>query len=116
MADLDEHLTPGQAYERDELHNAFRALLKAAAGQRVIYWMLEQCAIYEDAFAGESTNATNFMLGRQNAGRRVIAKLDEIDALNYPRLLTAIAEIREVDRAAVKSLNEKKENDDDLEG
>lgn len=116
MDDLTEQLTPAQAYARDELHRAFRALLKTIDGQRVVYWMLEQCAIYEDPFAGENTNATNFMLGRQNAGRRLIAKLDEIDALNYPRLLSAIADIREIDRTAVKSLSEKKENDDDLEG
>lgn len=115
MADLDEQMTPGQAYERDALHGAFRALLNTAAGQRVIYWMLEQCAIYQDAYAGDN-NATNYTLGRQASGRVLLGKLDEIDPLNYPRLLTAIAEIREVDRAAVKSLTEKKENEDDLEG
>jgi hypothetical protein len=116
MSDLEEQLSPEQAYHRDELHRAFRRVLETVDGKRVVFWVLEQCALYEEPFAGKNTNATNFMLGRQNAGRRVISKLDEIEPRIYPQLLMDIAGIVEVDRAAVEALTAKKENDDDLEG
>lgn len=114
MSELTEQLSPGQAYERDELHRAFRRLLATVDGKRVVYWMLAQCAIYQDAFALE-TNVTNYTLGRQAAGRVVIGKLDEIEPRLYPQLLMDIAEIQEVDRAAVKALSANEGNDDDLE-
>lgn len=115
MADAEERLSPAQAYERDELHRAFRRMLATVDGKRVLYWMLEQCSIYQDAWALES-NVTNYSLGRQSVGRVVIGKLDEIEPRLYPQLLMDIAGIREVDRAAVESLTKKQENDDDLEG
>lgn len=115
MDDVSEQLSIGDRFERDELHAAFRRTLSTVDGKRVLFWILEQCAIYRDAFTGED-NTTNYTLGRQASGRDLIARLDEIDPRLYPQLLMDIAEIREVDRAAVKALTEKKENDDDLEG
>ncbi|MGJ5032275.1 hypothetical protein ACQR1I_35935 [Bradyrhizobium sp. HKCCYLS2038] len=100
----------------EELAKAFRELLATAAGKRVLFWVLEQCAIYRDAFCGEMTAATNYTLGQQSSGRKIIAKLDEIDPRLYPALLAQVAEIREMDRAAAKATAEKKESDDDLEG
>jgi len=110
--DLNEPTSPEEV-EHAELNKAFREVFALAAGKRVLFWMLEQCAIYEDAFAGELTNATNYTLGRQSAGRRLIGKLDEIDPRMYPQLLKDVANIRDIDRAAAKSLAQKQEPEDD---
>lgn len=115
MGGLSEELSLSQAYERDELHRAFRRLLGTVDGKRVLLFVLAQCALEVDPYTGED-NATNFMLGRQNVARRLIATMDDIDPRLYPQLLLDIAEIREVDRSAVESLTKKQENDDDLEG
>lgn len=111
MADLKEQLSPVQEVERAELAKAFRDVLATASGKRVIYWILEQCAIYQDAYSGEN-NATNYVLGQQSSGRKLMAKLDEIDPRLYPGLLMDIAAIKEMDRAAAKALADNLENDD----
>ncbi|WP_454618366.1 hypothetical protein [Bradyrhizobium cenepequi] len=115
MSDLQEQLSPHQEVARAELAKAFRGVLSTEAGKRVLYWILEECAIYRDAFCGEN-NATNYTLGQQASGRKILAKLDEIDPRLYPALLMDIAQIREVDRSAAEALADKQENDDDLEG
>lgn len=97
---------------REELDSAIRFLTADHRGKRVLFWMLEQCAIYEDAFAGEN-NATNYRLGLQAAGRRLISQLDSVDPRIYPQLLIDIATIREVDEAAAQSRADNLENDDD---
>lgn len=112
--DLSESLSPAQIIAREEMSRAFRVTFATEAGKRVLFWMLEQCAIYLDAYTGEN-NSTNYALGLQSAGRQLIAKLDEIDPQLYPSLLIAMAEIREVDKAAAKSLAEKMEPEDDDE-
>lgn len=110
--ELREDLSAAQAYERDALHASFREVLNTVAGKRVVFWMLERCAVYRDAFDLE-TNFTNYTLGRQAAGRDVIAKLDEINPRLYPQMLLDIAEIKEVDNAAAKALTAKPEKNDD---
>ncbi len=115
MTDLIEELTPEQAVARDELTKAIRDTLATAAGKRFLYWILEECAIYRDAYCGDN-NATNYTLGQQSSGRKIIAKLEEVDPRLYPSLLMDVAAIREMDRAAAKALADKQESDDDLEG
>lgn len=112
--DLSEQLSPAQIIARDELAKAFRGVFATEGGKRVLFWMLEQCAVYRDAYTGEN-NATNYQLGLQAAGRALMTKLDEIDPTIYPTLLLAMAEIRETDKAAAKSLAEKMEPEDDDE-
>lgn len=114
MSDLQEQLSPEQEVVRAELAKAFRDTLATVAGKRVLYWILEECAIYRDAFCGEN-NATNYTLGQQSSGRKVIAKLDEVDPRLYPSLLTDMAEIREADRAAAKATADNKQENDDAE-
>lgn len=104
-------MTELEKIEQEELAKAFRDILKLAAGKRVLYWLLDQCAIYQEAYAGDN-NATNYMLGRQAIGRRVIAKLDEIDPRFYPKLLLDIAEIRAMDREAAASMDQLESDDD----
>lgn len=112
MDELTEQLSLQQEFDRAELKRAIREVFELASGKRVLFWMLEQCAIYSDAFTGDS-DATNYTLGLQAAGRRVIAQLDEIDARLYPRLLLDIADLKEMDRAAVAAKKENDHEDDD---
>ena len=111
MDEIDEQMNTLARIERDELDRAFREALRTIGGKRLIYWMLEQCAIYRDAYTGDAAS-TNYMLGQQSSGRKLIAKLDEIDAQFYPQLLMDIAEIRSRDRAAAEAID-KPETDDE---
>ena len=92
-----------EAIERDKLHASFRELLQVEAGRRVLYWMLEQCAIYRDAYTGDDA-ATNYTLGMQSSGRKLIGEIDAINPRFYPQLLIDIAELRDRDRAAAEAL------------
>lgn len=105
-----------RSLERDEITTAFREVFATASGKRVLFWMLEQCAVYREAYAGELGNATHYTLGKQGVGRRLIAELDRIDPTLYPRLLLAIADLKATDKAAAASRaasEEGEENDVD---
>lgn len=110
MRELDENLSPAERQEREALAAAFREVFSLPAGKRVLFWMLEQCAIYREAFAGEAVNVTHYTLGLQGAGRKLIAKLDEIDQRFYPSLLLEIATIKAIDREV--ATNKRSEDDD----
>lgn len=105
-------LTPQQEIERDELRRAYREVFETAAGKRVLFDVLEQCETYGLAFTGEN-NATNFRLGLQEAGKRVIGRLDETDQRLYPKLLLARADIRMMDRAAAEVASAQQGTEDD---
>jgi hypothetical protein len=110
--DLKEQLSPLETIEREELSKAFRDVFATAAGKRVLFWMLEQCAIYQDAYAGDN-NATNYTLGRQSVGRRLIGMLDQIDPRLYPKLLLAVADLKLIDRAAAQRGSHQEEEEDE---
>ncbi|UVD59028.1 hypothetical protein NE852_12920 [Rhizobium sp. Pop5] len=112
MSELDENLTPAERRERDVLAAAFREVFLLPSGKRVLFWMLEQCAIYREAFAGEAVSATHYALGLQGAGRKLIAKLDEIDQRFYPSLLLEIATIKAIDREVATNM---RSEDDDVD-
>lgn len=99
--------------DRDELNDAIKATLASGAGKRVLFWVLEQCAMYESPFAGANTNATNFILGRQDVGRRVLDQLNEIDPRIYPQLLMDIADMKAMAEAAQKTKEEGNDDDQD---
>lgn len=102
---------PEQEIAREELAKAFREIVALASGKRVLFWILENAAIYRDAFSGEDS-ATNYTLGLQASGRKLIAMLDELDPRLYPQLLLDIAELRAMDRAAAKARAGKQEKED----
>jgi hypothetical protein len=106
-----EEFEAAQAIEAEKIKTAFAAVFHSEAGKRVLFWMLEQCAIYEDAFSGDMTNATNYRLGLQAAGRRLIGALDNVDPRFYPQLLVAIADLKAVDAAQAKSVAQAATND-----
>lgn len=86
--------------ERDATNRAIRQVLSTPEGKRFAFWILEECALYSEAFAGPGRNeATNYTLGAQGVGRRVITRLDELDPRIYPTLLLDIADLKAMDRA-----------------
>ncbi len=108
---LTENMTTAEQAERQEIDRAFRTVFTTAEGKRVLFWMLEQCAIYQDAFTGEN-NVTNYTLGLQAGGRKLIAKLDELDPRNYPTLLLDVADQKATTRAAIEQAAKTKDDDD----
>lgn len=100
MTDLVEGLTPIQAFERQELERAYRALLASPDGQRVLFDILERAAVYIDPHSGADTHSTSYMLGRQSVGRMLIGQMDAIDPRLYPRLLMDRADMKAMDIAA----------------
>lgn len=98
MSETDEQLSPIQKFERSELERSYRAVLGTAEGRRVLFDILEKCAIYTEAFVADS-DITVFTLGQQSSGRKIIAELDAIDPRLYPELLLARADMRVMDQA-----------------
>lgn len=99
-----------QQRDREELTRAFRDVLASASGKRVLFWILEQSAIYRDAYSGDDA-ATNYTLGQQSIGRKLINHMDQIDPRIYPTLLLAVADLQAMDRAATERAQ--KEDDDE---
>jgi hypothetical protein len=95
----------------DQLEQAVRLTFASEAGKRVLYWILEQAGIYGEAFTGEN-NATNYRLGSQLVGRRVIGLLDSVDPRFYPQLLLSIGDLRDRDAALIETLTKQPETED----
>lgn len=111
MTELAEQLSPQEAAERADLNAAFHAVFQTGEGRRVMFWMLEQCAVYGNAFTGDDA-ATNYTLGLQAAGRKLIAKLDELDPRMYPQLLLAVADDKAMKRAAMERATQQEDDPD----
>ena len=90
--------------------DAFKAVLSTAEGKRVLFWVLEQAGVYRDAFSGDDA-ATNYVLGQQAVGRKLIGMMDELDPRTYPKLLLDIADLKAMELAAAKS--DEPEDDED---
>lgn len=112
MSDVREALSPIQEAERAEIDRAFRDVFALASGKRVLFWLLSECRVYGDAFSGDDA-ATNYTLGLQAAGKKLISKLDDLDARYYPQLLLAMGEMRETDRAIARATADNHGEDDD---
>lgn len=96
--------------DQKDLDEALGAVLGTAAGKRVLFWLLAQCGVYQDAFAGDAA-ATAYALGRQSVGRILIARMDRLDPRTYPRLLLEVADMRAVEEAT----RLREIDDDDME-
>lgn len=90
--------------------DAFKAVLATADGKRVLFWVLEQAGVYRDAFSGDDA-ATNYVLGQQSVGRKLIGMMDELDPRTYPKLLLDIADLKAMELAAAKP--DEPEDDED---
>lgn len=96
--------------EHDDLTGSIKAVLSTAEGKRVLFWVLEQAGIYRDAFSGDDA-ATNYILGQQAVGRKVIGMLDQIDPRTYPKLLLDVSDMRAMDRAA-EAMDQQEDDED----
>ena len=102
----------GSDRERQDLDDAIKDVLATASGKRVIFWLLEEAGVYRDAFSGDDA-ATNYVLGQQSVGRKVISALDRLDPRNYPRLLLDVADLKAMDRAAMDRADQHQLKDDE---
>lgn len=101
--------------EQEDIDRALNEVFRSAAGKRVLFWILSECSIYHSPYAGENAAATNFELGKQDVGRRIIARLDKIDPRFYPQLLLDIADLKAMDRVIAETARRGKENDDEID-
>jgi hypothetical protein len=115
MAEPQEDMTPEEEARQNDIDDAITALIKTQPGKLLIFYFLELCAIYEDAFIGEMEQATAYVLGRQSIGRRFIERLNSLDARHYPRLLLDVAELEETRRAVLRKNKENNEDEEDTD-
>lgn len=110
--DLKEKPSSEQERNAELLADAFRQVLALPSGKRVMFWILEQCAIYSDGYTGD-TNSTNYVLGQQAVGKRIILELDTINPLTYPTLLLDLAKLKEEEKAIAEREAKTEQEDDD---
>ncbi|MDX0262428.1 hypothetical protein GOC60_14690 [Sinorhizobium meliloti] len=113
MADLSEQPSAHEEFEREEVTRAFRDVFATASGKRVLFWILEQSAIYRDPDCGENTHGTSTVIGEQRVGRKLIDLLDQLDPRLYPRLLLDIADLKAMDKAAANRAAKQEGEDDE---
>jgi hypothetical protein len=94
VADLSEQLSAQEQSERDELAKAFREVLAThrASASCSGFWSnarSTRCLLWREH------QRTNYTLGLQAVGRKLISKFDEIDPRFYPRLLLDVAELKQ---------------------
>ena len=83
---------------QDEITAAFREVFSTASGKRVLFWMLEQCAIYGEAYAGELERdllgSSMFTEVREQRGREGtrLHRLFAARAFSVSRLAIAVAD------------------------
>lgn len=111
MADFERQPFAPHDYRQSELAKALGSVAGTPEGRRVLFWVLEQAGIYQDAYSADDA-ATNYRLGQQSIGRRLIEAFDLIDPRAYPRLLLDLAEMQERDQAAMAVLVKPEDNDE----
>lgn len=111
MADLQRQPFTADDYRQSELAKALASVAGSHEGRRVLFWVLEQAGIYQDAYSADDA-ATNYRLGQQSIGRRLIEAFDLVDPRAYPRLLLDLAEMQELDRAAVAAMVKPEDEDE----
>lgn len=106
MTDFLDQPNADEVRKHDDLRQSLAAVLANADGRRVMFWVLGQADIYRDAYTGDDA-ATNYTLGQQSIGRRVLGLMNEIDPRAYPKLMLAVAE----DEAMARAASEKEDDD-----
>ena len=107
MTDFLDQPNPENDRKHEELRRSVAAILSSAEGRRVLFWVLEQAGIYRDAFTGEDA-ATNYRLGQQHIGRRILDLMNEVNPRAYPTLMLAVAD----DEAMAQAAQMKEDADD----
>jgi len=105
MADLIEQLSRDQELKRDQVAIDLEAVLRFPQGRRTVLWFLELCGVSRTAYTGTEA-ATNFKLGEQNVGLRLISQLEQIGPTEYPQLLLEAAQRKDQTKETVHVLDE----------
>lgn len=99
-ANLTEQPSKDQGLQRDQIASDLEAVLRLPHGRRTLLWLLGLCGVSRTAYQGDEA-ATNFRLGEQNIGLRLIVKLEEIGPTEYPRLLLEAAQRKDLEKETV---------------
>jgi len=105
MSNLTEQLSREQELKRDQVAIDLEAVLRFPQGRRTVLWFLELCGVSRTAYTGDD-NATNFKLGEQNVGLRLISQLEQLGPTEYPRLLLEAAQRKDPTKETVHVLDE----------
>ncbi len=107
----DKNLSRRQRREQQRRRNDYEQVLRTDAGKRVILDILGLCGVYSIAFAGTNREVTEFNLGGQNVGLRIIDRLNDLNRTVYPALL--LSQARELEAKSEETDdNQEDENDD----
>ncbi|WP_321337803.1 hypothetical protein [Breoghania sp.] len=85
--------------EQDELARALRDVLSMPSGKRLLFWVLGECNLYGDPFSSDG-HVTDYLLGKQAIGRKIIDLMNSVDLRAYPTLLLDVADIKAMEEAA----------------
>ena len=69
----------------EKLQNAFREITRHSYGRDVLWYILEECGIYDNTFTGNSQ--TFFNEGKRAVGLSVIQMLEQANPRSYAKLL-----------------------------
>ncbi len=94
---LKEHLTKRERIAKHRLDNAWSEISASKNGRLVLLDILSWAGIYRDPFSIDVGVMGN-LVGAQNIGRRVIARLDEVSPVVYPGMVLAQAKENQGDR------------------
>lgn len=92
-ANLSNQLSEAQTGRQDELLIALEAVVANPNGRTVLMWLLTEAGLYSGLYSGES-DLTHLNIGRRDLGLRLLAKLDEVSPIAYPRMLLDAASDR----------------------
>lgn len=87
MESYNEDLARIEAEEKkeyDKLLDAITSVVDTEQGKEVMWHILSQCGIYDNAYTGDNT--TFFNLGRREIGLMLIGLMHDADATMYAKL------------------------------
>lgn len=91
MKDLGDEKTVQEALEKHAVKEFLskedlKRLLVQKSFRKFLWTMLSECGIYNMPYMGE-VNDCMIRLGKQDIGRRLIQRLEQVDTGAYPNLL-----------------------------
>ncbi|RCL00933.1 MAG: hypothetical protein JSC189_001026 [Candidatus Tokpelaia sp. JSC189] len=84
----------GDDLRTDRLVSDMKAVLDFAPGRRLLLWLVEVSGVLRSPWTGDVA-ATQFRLGEQNMGLRLIALMGRVGEEEYPKLLVQAAQENE---------------------
>lgn len=101
---LTEQLSPEQEMKRDQFQTDLASVLDDPSGRRVIFEILGWAGIYADIHP--SGGSADYSLGKRKIGLLLMAGIENINPLAYPKMLLQLAE-EEAIRAKIENEKDK---------